>query len=145
MENSIAVLAETFGAETVLSAVVVCVVMMLIRKFKPELSPKAEVGVRFIISLLVHLIFILISQGEILGLAQGATSVCGVSMIVCTLISKKGGKEKVKEEISQLLPQLDEQKLNAVLGESENLAREIPVEITTEEISQICDRPTAME
>ena len=97
MENSIAVLAETFGAETVLSAVVVCVVMMLIRKFKPELSPKAEVGVRFIISLLVHLLFILISQGEILGLAQGATSVCGVSMIVCTLISKKGGKEKVKE------------------------------------------------
>ena len=32
--------------ETVVAAVVVCALMALIKKFKPNLSPKAEVGVR---------------------------------------------------------------------------------------------------
>lgn len=139
MENSMAVLAETFGAETVLSAVIVCVVTMLIKKIKPNLSPKAEVGVRFVVSLITRLLFLLITKGEFLGWVQGATSVCGVSMVVCTLFTKTGKKEKVKEEISLFLPDLDEQKLNAVLGEEE--MSEVPIEVASAKPNP-SERPT---
>ena len=116
MQNPIAILTENFGVETVLVAVVVCALMALIKKFKPDLSPKAEVGVRFLISLIIRLILIWITRGDATGCIESATSVCGVSMIVCALITKNGSKEKVKEQVSTLLPNLDESKLDAVLS-----------------------------
>lgn len=140
MENSMAILAETFGVETVTSAVVVCIVMMLIKKFKPNLSPKAELGIRLLISLITHLLFILISQGDFIGCLQGATSVCGVSMIVCTLISKSGSAQKTKDNISEMLPQLSEEKLTDILGEDKGF-KDVPIEIVNQNSSG-GDRPS---
>ena len=43
-----------------------------------------------------------------------------MSMIVCALITKTGSAQKVKEQVSTLLPNLDENKLDAVLSVEQN-------------------------
>ena len=120
MENVIAILTENFKAETIISAVVVCLATWIIKKIKPNLPPKVELAVRLLLSVIIHLVFTLISKGNLAQVAQGGINVCGVSLILCATFSG-GKKEEVKELVANLLPDVEEEKIAEVLNEVEKI------------------------
>jgi hypothetical protein len=103
MDEAFAVLADRFGAETIISAAIVCIVMTAVKKFKPKLSPRAETVIRLIVSFIVHLILTLVVNGQASGVWEGSLGVCGVSMVICTLIAK-GGSTAIEKAVEELLP-----------------------------------------
>ena len=112
MEKVLMILSQEFGLQTVIKAVVVCVVMMIVKKIKPNLSPKVEVIVRLALSVLVHLLFTVITKGEFLSIAEDVMSICGVSMIFSAIISKNYNVDKMKSTISTYLPNFDVDKID---------------------------------
>ena len=115
MEQVIKILSENLGMETVISAVIVCILMMVVKKYKPKITPRQEIIVRFLISIVVHLVFTLITKGEYAQIFQNAMSVCGVSLIIGSLLSEKGNGEDVKEIISTFIPDLDEEDFEEIV------------------------------
>ena len=115
MEQVIKILSENLGMETVISAVIVCILMMVVKKYKPKITPRQEIIVRFLISIVVHLVFTLITKGEYAQIFQNAMSVCGVSLIIGSLLSGKGNGEDVKEIISTFIPDLDEEDFEEIV------------------------------
>ena len=117
MESVFVILSQQFGLQTVIKAVVVCVVMMLVKKIKPNLSPKVEVVIRLAVSVLIHLLFTVVTNGEFLDLTESAMSVCGVSMIFSAIVSKNCDSKELKETIQTYLPDFDTAKIDECLNE----------------------------
>ena len=113
------VLSQEFGLQTVIKAVVVCVVMMIVKKIKPNLSPKVEVVIRLTLSVLIHLLFTALTNGEFLGFAEDIMCVCGVSMIFSAIISKNYDSKKLKESIQTYLPDFETDKIDDVLSKTQ--------------------------
>lgn len=109
-------LADRFGAETIISAAIVCIVMTAVKKFKPKLSPRVETVIRLIVSFIVHLILTLVIGGQASGVWEGSLGVCGVSMVICTLIAK-GGSSATLEVAKELLPITEEKPTEGVESE----------------------------
>ena len=133
MENVIAILTENFKAETIISAVVVCLATWIIRKIKPNLPPKVELAVRLLLSVIIHLVFTLISKGNLAQVAQGGINVCGVSMLLCATFSG-GKKEEVKVIMENLLPDLEEEKVAEILSEVDKIPPSADYEVGNCEI-----------
>ena len=130
MERLFKILSESLGMETVISAVIVCILMMIVKKLKPKTSPRQEIVIRFLISIAVHLLFTLITKGDSAQIFQNAMSVCGVSMIICALLTGKVDENEVKEMMSTFLPDLSEEDyeeiIDALNGESASAQAVIP-------------------
>ncbi len=133
MENVIAILTENFKAETIISAVVVCLATWIIKKIKPNLPPKVEIAVRLLLSVIIHLVFTLISKGNLAQVAQGGINVCGVSMLFCATFSG-GKKEEVKALVANLLPDVEEEKIAEVLSEVDKIPLSADYEVGNCEI-----------
>lgn len=117
MESVFVILSQQFGLQTVIKAVVVCVVMMLVKKIKPNLSPKVEVVIRLTLSVLIHLLFTAITNGEFLGFAEDVMCICGISMIFSAIVSKNCDSKELKETIQTYLPDFDTAKIDECLNE----------------------------
>ena len=116
MNETIKILSENLGIETVISAVIVCVIMALIKKRKPKISPRQEIIIRLLISIGVHLLFTLVTKGEYAQIFQNSTSVCGVSLIICAIISKNENKTEVEKVISTFLPEISDEDCKEIVN-----------------------------
>lgn len=131
MENVLIILSQQFGLQTVIKAVIVCAVMMIVKKIKPNLSPKVEVVIRLALSVLIHLLFTVITNGEILSLTESAMSVCGVSIIFSTVTAKSCDKDKAKDAVSAFLPDLDTKQIDVLFKDCEKA--DVPPEVAMQE------------
>ena len=113
------ILSQEFGLQTVIKAVVVCVVMMVVRNIKPNLSPKVEVVIRLALSVIIHLLFTLITKGEFLGITEDVMCICGVSMIFSQIMAKSSNKEELKEALKPFLPNFDVDKIDEYTNSAE--------------------------
>ena len=119
MENVFMILSQEFGLQTVIKAVVVCVAMMIVKKIKPNLSPKVEVVIRLTLSVLIHLLFTVITKGEFLGITENVMCICGVSMIFSQVMSKSSNKDELKESLKPFLPDFDVDKIDKFTEQTE--------------------------
>ena len=113
------VLSQEFGLQTMIKAVVVCVAMMILKKIKPNLSPKVEVVIRLTLSVLIHLLFTVITNGAYLGFAEDIMCICGVSMIFSAIITKNYDAKELKETIKEYLPDFETDKIDDVLSKAQ--------------------------
>ena len=102
-----------------IKAVVVCVAMMIVKKIKPNLSPKVEVVIRLTLSVLIHLLFTAITKGEFLGVTKDVMCICGVSMIFSQITAKSYNKEQLKESLKPFLPDFDVDKIDECTQQTE--------------------------
>ena len=119
MEKVFAILSQEFGFQTVIKAVIVCVVMMGVKKIKPNLSPKVEVIIRLALSVLIHLLFTVITKGEFLGVTKDVMCVCGVSMIFSQVMAKSYNKKELEQSLKPFLPDFDLDKINECTEQTE--------------------------
>ena len=119
MENVFMILSQEFGLQTVIKAVIVCVAMMVVKKIKPNLSPKVEVVIRLTLSVLIHILFTVITTGEFLGLTKDVMCICGVSMIFSQIMAKGYSKEELKENLKPFLPDFDVDKIDEYTQQTE--------------------------
>ena len=112
MENVFTILSQEFGLQTVIKAVIVCVAMMVVKKIKPNLSPKVEVVIRLTLSVLIHLLFTVITKGEFLGITEDVMCICGVSMIFSQITAKGYDKNKLEQSLKPFLPDFDVDKID---------------------------------
>lgn len=116
MNNLIQILSETVGFPTIISAVIVCLIMLLVKKIKPNISPKTELIIRLLVSVLVRFGVIFITKGEIYTLAESSLSVCGVSLIICAFFNKGGSNQEIKELVSSFLPNVEKQTIDQIFS-----------------------------
>lgn len=116
MENSFYLLADIFGIKTVLSSIAVCAVLWIIKKKKPNLSQKAEIGIRFLISVLIGLCYLLITKTDLSELFVISTQTCGVSMLVCGLLKGNGETDENRLLLSKFLPDLTKKQLDEIIA-----------------------------
>ncbi|MBR2336878.1 MAG: hypothetical protein IKA61_02915 [Clostridia bacterium] len=135
MESIFITLSQQFGLQTVIKAVIVCVIMMAVKRIKPNLSPKVELIIRLAVSILIHLLFTVITSGELLSLTEGSMSVCGVSMIFTAVTAKGCNKGEIKQSVSAFLPDLDAEKIDKIIGGCDG-QEEIATEVIMQEKDQ---------
>ena len=131
------ILSQEFGLQTVIKAVIVCVAMMVVKKIKPNLSPKVEVVIRLTISVLIHLLFTVITKGEFLGITKDVMCICGVSMIFSQITAKSYNKEQLKESLKPFLPDFDIDKIDECTQQTEQAENILANELTNEEKERI--------
>ena len=119
MENVFMILSQEFGLQTVIKAVIVCVAMMVVKKIKPNLSPKVEVVIRLTFSVLIHILFTVITKGEFLGVTKDVMCICGVSMIFSQIMAKSYSNEELKENLKPFLPDFDVDKIDKCTQQTE--------------------------
>ena len=137
MEKIFTILTQEFGLQTVIKAIIVCVVMMVVKKIKPNLSPKVEVVIRLALSVIIHLLFTLITKGEYLDFAEDVTCICGVSMIFSAITKKDYKKEEIKDAVSTFLPDFDTDKIDEIIKQTEKEENIITIEPIEEEKERI--------
>ena len=126
------ILSQEFGLQTVIKAVIVCIVMMVVKKIKPNLSPKVEVVIRLALSVIIHLLFTLITKGEFLGITEDVMCICGVSMIFSQITAKSTNKEELKEALKPFLPNFDIDKIDEYTEQTEKEANVVANELIEE-------------
>lgn len=137
MENVFMILSQEFGLQTVIKAVIVCVVMMVVKKIKPNLSPKVEVVIRLTVSVLIHLLFTVVTKGEFLGVTEDVMCICGVSMIFSQIMAKNSKKEEFKEVIKPFLPDFDVDKIDEFVQQTEKEENIVANELIEEKKERI--------
>ncbi len=115
MEELFVTVTDIFGIKTVLSSIVVCLVLHLIKKKKPNLSEKERLVIRIIVSTIIGIIYLLITKGDFSCTLTTAIEICGVSMILCGLFSN-GDTVENKRLLSKFLPNLSSKQLDELLS-----------------------------
>ncbi|MBQ7374279.1 MAG: hypothetical protein IJW64_06965 [Clostridia bacterium] len=116
MDNLIKTLSETVGFPTIISATVVCLIMMIVKKIKPKISPKTELIIRIIVSVLVRVAVILVTKGDFSCLIETSLNVCGVSLIICAIFNKNSNAQELKEMVSAFLPNIADEKIDEIFS-----------------------------
>jgi len=116
VENSFYLLADIFGIKTLISSLAVCAVLRLVKKKKPNLSYKAELGIRLLISFAVGIIYLIFTQGDFSFIFTDTAEICGVSLILCGIVSGSGKNAENKLLLSKFLPNLSEKQLDEIIA-----------------------------
>ena len=132
MENLIQILSKTVGLSTIVSAIVVCLIMAFVKKKKPNLSPKIELIIRFLVSVLIRVIVTFITKKDFVGLAESSMSICGVSLIICAIFNKGDNPQDLKELVSAFLPNLSKEEKDGVFLALNENRKNIDVKILEE-------------
>ena len=141
MNNLIKTLSEVVGLPTIISAVIVCLIMLFVKKIKPKMSPKTELILRLIVSILVRVVFVLVLKGDFGNLAESSLSACGVSLIICAFFSKSDNVSEIKEMVSVFLPNVSQDKIDKIFSSRPDSQEEI----SDESIKETEGTMTAMQ